>query len=373
MDLFLSPDPVITQEIIGNYTVFLLDGNTLDSLKVRAGTVVGYLRAVNKHYKRNHTHEPFNKDDESDAAVLVRDQEKFEKKPDKRNPLTNAMCLKMCQLAKEDKDSVGFRSAAWDWTALGRYGGFRAQEFCMEKSKKIRYYAMPDGTLIVRAFVHRNFTYYDGEGTRMDDELALRKRRLVQAAGQIYDVQKNRQNGQEITQARLQPNPELDAGPCSTSDLCPVRRSLSIKTRANVLGHTDPEDPLCVYRKKCGDVVYLTGTDMTEYYRFVLRLVQPSVTDDEVSLISTHSLRVCACVLLHEAGKDGPYIKIRLRWLSNCYEVYLRNTETIRQQHSEAMAGSNAMMAKLVLDAAEARDIVQVREDLDMDDLEDDD
>ena len=137
MDLFLSPDPVITQEIIGNYTVFLLDGNTLDSLKVRAGTVVGYLRAVNKHYKRNHTHEPFNKDDESDAAVLVRDQEKFEKKPDKRNPLTNAMCLNMCQLAKEDKDSVGFRSSAWDWTALGRYGGFRAEEFCMEKPKKI--------------------------------------------------------------------------------------------------------------------------------------------------------------------------------------------------------------------------------------------
>ena len=51
-------------------------------------------------------------------------------------------------------------------------------------------------------------------------------------------------------------------------------------------------------------------------------------------------LRVYACVLLHEAGKDGPYIKLRLRWLSNCFEVYLRNTDKIRAQHNDALDAS---------------------------------
>ena len=31
-----------------------------------------------------------------------------------------------------------------------------------------------------------------------------------------------------------------------------------------------------------------------------------------------------ACCLLAEAGKDGWYIKLRLRWVSDCYEVYIK-------------------------------------------------
>jgi len=41
--------------------------------------------------------------------------------------------------------------------------------------------------------------------------------------------------------------------------------------------------------------------------------------------------------LLHEAGKDGSYIKLRCRWKSDCFEIYLRNTVKIRRQHAEAL------------------------------------
>ena len=109
-----------------------------------------------------------------------------------------------------------------------------------------------------------------------------------------------------------------------------VENQLDILARASHLGFTEPEDPLCVYRNKKGDINYLTGSDITAYYRDVMTMVRPNITDAELSLISTHSLRVYACVLLHEAGKDGPYIKLRLRWLSDCFEVYLRNTVRIR-------------------------------------------
>ena len=88
---------------------------------------------------------------------------------------------------------------------------------------------------------------------------------------------------------------------------------------------------------------------MTAYYQFVMRLTCPNILDEELTLISTHSLRVYACVLLHEIGKDGPYIKPRLHWLSNCFEVYSRNINRICDQHNNALSGSTRNMVKLAL------------------------
>ena len=42
-------------------------------------------------------------------------------------------------------------------------------------------------------------------------------------------------------------------------------------------------------------------------------------------------------MLLHEAGKKGDYIKKRLRWLSECYRVYLRDTEVLASQHNQCL------------------------------------
>ena len=70
--------------------------------------------------------------------------------------------------------------------------------------------------------------------------------------------------------------------------------------------------------------MYLTGDLITKYYRYVKKLVFPTIPDAELRLFPCHSIRVMAAVLIHEAGKDGPYIKLRLRWLSDCFQVYLR-------------------------------------------------
>ena len=56
-----------------------------------------------------------------------------------------------------------------------------------------------------------------------------------------------------------------------------------------------------------------------------------------------------AC-LLYEAGKDGIYIKLRTRWLSDCFQTYLRNTYTICAQHMAVLGGDNAdILRKLAL------------------------
>ena len=67
----------------------------------------------------------------------------------------------------------------------------------------------------------------------------------------------------------------------------------------------------------------------------------PNISDEELKLISTHSIRVYACVLQEESGKDGTYIKLRMRWLSNCFEIYLRYTDNLAVQHGDALDDSH--------------------------------
>ena len=178
-------------------------------------------------------------------------------------------------------------------------------------------------------------------------------------------MQKNRCNGQIIAYLRLP----------RRSIWCPVNLALSILARVQVLGFSDPEDPLCVYRDKKGATQYITGPEVTAYYRTVTKLVMPNISQEELNLISTHSIRVRACVLLHEAGKDPAFIKLRIRWLSDCFQIYLRNTERITSQHSDALSDVQRRMTDMVLGTmGNDLSIVSRGEiDLKMDDLEDDD
>ena len=51
-------------------------------------------------------------------------------------------------------------------------------------------------------------------------------------------------------------------------------------------------------------------------------------------------------MLLHEAGKNASYIKLRLRWLSDCFQVYLRNTRRICAQHNASLKNVNDIILK---------------------------
>ena len=66
-------------------------------------------------------------------------------------------------------------------------------------------------------------------------------------------------------------------------------------TRAEQLGNTETEDPICVYKDEKG-IQYLTGADITAYLRVICKLVTPNISDAELKLISSHSIRVCTDV-----------------------------------------------------------------------------
>ena len=339
---FLTNDREKTDEIMGRYVSFLLDGYTLNNIPIAVDTILGYMRAVNEYYKKHRFNPPFDKKDETDAARLLVEQKKYEDKPDKREPLHDKVIIKMMEMA-EGGDPYGFRRAIWLWTGLGRFGGFRRQEFAMEKKYEIQVYVKPDDTRVVRAFTLQNFIFFDEDERILRTKLAVKKREIAQQLGTEYDIQKNRMNGEIITFNREPVCPGL----------CPVILGLDIVEMAMELGSTNPEDPLCIFRTESGDVCYLTGDMITKYYCFVTKLVFPTISEAELKLISTHSLRVKAACLLQQAGKDSVYIKLRLQWLSDCFERYLRNTHTICAQHNAALrVGSEMILAAVALSRA---------------------
>ena len=62
---------------------------------------------------------------------------------------------------------------------------------------------------------------------------------------------------------------------------------------------------------------------------------------NELVRFTTHSLRVGACVLLHEACQTPDFIKARLRWRSDAYLMYLHNTPKLANLHNAAINNSD--------------------------------
>ena len=57
-------------------------------------------------------------------------------------------------------------------------------------------------------------------------------------------------------------------------------------------------------------------------------------SSSELALWSTHSIRVTAANLLHRQRFTDSFIQIRLRWRSNSFRDYLRNTFYAADKHS---------------------------------------
>ena len=102
--------------------------------------------------------EPWHKLSEDDAAVLLKNQSKFEDKPEKREPLHHKVIALMWHLLEEG-NNLGFWRAIWLWTALAHYGASRRQNIAMEKKDKIQVYVKPNGELVVRAFTLKNLLF----------------------------------------------------------------------------------------------------------------------------------------------------------------------------------------------------------------------
>jgi hypothetical protein len=113
---------------------------------------------------------------------------------------------------------------------------------------------------------------------------------------------------------------------------------------------------------------YLTANVLTKMIRDATKKSHPHMKKELLHKHSCHSLRVWACVLLHEAGKDGDYIMVRLHWLSEAYHVYLRDTALTAQFHTKALQTNTDELNRALADLQLMPLQEQIEEELEMSD-----
>ncbi|KAL3779516.1 hypothetical protein HJC23_011152 [Cyclotella cryptica] len=156
------------------------------------------------------------------------------------------------------------------------------------------------------SFIAEDFSFYDADGIRLHAVSAL----------------------------------SLDQGKCTSNTvLCPVAAMLRIAQRAKRLD-LPALRPVAVYAHgKPTSRRQITGHAVTSFLRSVAQQVYklPS-TSPQLKLWSPHSIRVTAANLLHRARFSDSFIKNRLRWKSDSFLMYLRNTFYTADQHSKALS-----------------------------------
>jgi len=83
---------------------------------------------------------------------------------------------------------------------------------------------------------------------------------------------------------------------------------------------------------------YLTDKVLTKELRIAAAIVLgENVTKEELKQYTPHSIRIGACVLPYDKGHSEVFIKDRLRWRSDTYMDYLRDTPRLARQHADSL------------------------------------
>ena len=96
-------------------------------------------------------------------------------------------------------------------------------------------------------------------------------------------------------------------------------------------------EPMAVFKNQRGQPTFITDALVNSLLReaasATLNLTRGH---PELQLWSTHSIRVTAANLLYRQQLSDNYTMTRLRWVSNAFLVYQRNTVHSADKHSKA-------------------------------------
>ena len=332
----LDQDPCLPHQdiqarnyLIACFAVSLIRGETIQSRKIRHATVRNYVNAVIELHTDRKLPSPYGAPTDY-ITIVLKAIKKYEKQPERRDMIYDEMFHHM-ELMRPTHTDDSLKAALTDWIYLGRFVGFRGIEWCQETQHTYKEIDHPcwEGPKSY-AFIADDFQFFTKD-KRQVHTLSEESIKTIAYVIVRFRKQKNNRNYEIIPYYRDEENPAF----------CPVNAAICIRLRAIRL-KVKSEEPLGVFHCTTGKynntrcyistaqvATFLKATAMTVFH------LKP--TDALLQRYTTHSIRVTACNLLHRQGMSDTYIQSRLRWTSDAFLGYLRNTLYTAAAHTKAL------------------------------------
>ena len=320
-------DPCMAQQppearnyFLACYAVSLVHGHTIKGAYIKHSTLKEYVKEALTIFDErgvSHSSKP------DFLATINKAHSSYENVPNRRRMITDGMMEWFIKQAENTPIDSELRAIV-DWIIVGRYTGFCSSEWCQETLKDYaRIKGWPSEPSL--AMTRSDFTFL-GEEERRITKMEDLNADTVRYLSCRWRHQKNGDNGEEVT----------FSGDISNRKYCIVTAGLRIYHRSKRLGTKDHE-PMAVCARK-GEVQFITARKVTTLLREAAQEVLGlQKKDPVVNQWSTHSIRVTAANLLHRMQLSNSYIQKRLRWKSDTFLMYLRNTIHAADAHTKAI------------------------------------
>ena len=302
-------------------------GETLTGARIQHATLMGYIKqAMALHINRGMPNPRLAVIDY--IKIMSSAVKKYEDVPKDQEMISDGMFHFVARLAKHlSQDS--FIHAITDWIILGAYTGFQKSEWCNNYPVDFERITNPQwGTCATSlAIIADKFRFTTATGSCFDNIRHIADTDIVFTIVCICK-QKNNDNGQQLTYQRRS----------GSTWMCPTQASIDIICRGDRLG-TPHGHPIAVYfDASSGTQQQITSSEVTSFLWHVAhKTFNITAQHPALKSWSCHSIRVMAANLLHCARLSDSYIKNRLRWHSDTFLMYLRNTFYTASQHTNAI------------------------------------
>jgi hypothetical protein len=329
-------DPCLAREdiqarnyLLACYAVSLIRGETIKRRNIRHATIRNYISAACNLHRDRRLPSPYQAPKDY-ITIVLKAVKKYEVQVDRRDMIYDEMIHHLEKVRPTYHiDSLG--AALIDWIYLGRFCGYRSIEWCQKNQQEVHKINHPNWKGPTSyAFIMEDFQFYDESKSPLETSAGLTLAEICYVRIR-YRKQKNDNNGELIPYYKDIDNPEF----------CPVHAALRIVQRAVRL-KVKADEPLAVFQavkgiykgRRCFVTATQTATFLRDLARTVFKL---KPTDPSLARWSAHSIRVTAANLLHRQGFADTYIQMRLRWKSDSFLGYLRNTMYTAAAHTKAL------------------------------------
>ena len=309
----------------------VLHGNNLTQrTDLTESTVNGYLNAAVSWLKAHHgVICPIKQDSHLHPLLRAQleDRRNWRRPQPKKEAISGEILDAMRSLAQRTHPDSR-EAAVYDWCRLGLFTGSRLSEYAQSKLPRGSHRAAwatipnspdvpPDQRGMPIAFIAADFTFWSAAMTRIPHSTAILAPSSVAFVHVCFRCDKSKHNFLIRKYRRI-----------PFSHLCPVAAALSVVARGQRLSPS-PQAPLGFFRDRTNRLCTVRRSDMQKVMRDACILAYPDPNHCmrlNIHRILSHSIRVFACVALHNSGVPLDDICFRLRWNSDAVRLYIRDS-----------------------------------------------